>query len=131
MTIADKAVLVTGANRGIGRALVEEALNRGAERVYAAARRPFVHPDPRVIFTALDVTDAARIQKAANEIDSLDLLVHNAGVAIYDDLSDRAVLEQHLAVNLFGTFDVVRAFLPALARSQGAIVNNVSVNALA
>jgi NAD(P)-dependent dehydrogenase (short-subunit alcohol dehydrogenase family) len=48
MTIADKAVLVTGANRGIGRALLEEVLRRGASRVYAATRQPFTHPDGRV-----------------------------------------------------------------------------------
>ena len=64
MTMTDKAVLVTGANRGIGRALVEEALRRGARRVYAAARRPSVHPDARVTPLTLDVTDAAQIHSA-------------------------------------------------------------------
>jgi len=48
MSIADKAVLVTGANRGIGQALVEEALRRGARRVYAGAHQPLAHPDGRV-----------------------------------------------------------------------------------
>src|ERR1700724_3846353 len=131
MTIADKAVLVTGANRGIGRALVEEALRRGARRVYAAARRPSVHPDARVTPLTLDVTDAAQIQNAAREVDSLDILINNAGVALYDDLSDPSVLEQHLAVNLFGLYAVTQAFLPLLTRSAGAVVNNLSVNAMA
>ncbi|OBB96459.1 short-chain dehydrogenase [Mycobacterium sp. 852002-40037_SCH5390672] len=131
MTIAGKTVLVTGANRGIGRALVEEALRRDARRVYAGARRPVPHPDPRVTALSLDVTDAAQVEQAAREIESLDILINNAGVALYDDLSDRAVLQQHLAVNLFGTYDLTQALLPVLIRSRGAIVNNLSVNALA
>jgi NAD(P)-dependent dehydrogenase (short-subunit alcohol dehydrogenase family) len=131
MTIADKAVLVTGANRGIGQTLVEEALSRGARRVYAAARRPVVHPDARVTPLTLDVTDAAQIRQAVADVDALDILINNAGVALYDDLSDPSVLERHLAVNLFGTYNVTQAFLPLLARSEGAIVNNLSMNALA
>jgi NAD(P)-dependent dehydrogenase (short-subunit alcohol dehydrogenase family) len=131
MTIAGRAVLVTGANRGIGQALVEEALRRGAERVYAGTRQPLAHPDRRVTSLTLDVTSAAQIEAAAGRVGSLDLLINNAGIALYDDLSDRAVLEQHLAVNLFGTRAVTQAFLPLLARSRGAIVNNVSTMALA
>ena len=131
MTIADKTVLVTGANRGIGQALVEEALNRGAKRVYAGARQPLTHGDGRVTPLTLDVTNAAQIQGAVDEVDSLDILINNAGVALYDDLSDRAVLERHLAVNLFGAYGVTQAFLPLLTGSTGAIVNNLSANALA
>jgi NAD(P)-dependent dehydrogenase (short-subunit alcohol dehydrogenase family) len=131
MTIADKTVLVTGANRGIGQALVEEALNRGAKRVYAGARQPLTHGDGRVTPLTLDVTNAAQIQRAVDEVDSLDILINNAGVALYDDLSDRAVLERHLAVNLFGAYGVTQAFLPLLTGSKGAIVNNLSANALA
>jgi NAD(P)-dependent dehydrogenase (short-subunit alcohol dehydrogenase family) len=131
MTIADRAVLVTGANRGIGRALVEEALMRGAKRVYAGTRQPFAHPDKRVTRLALDVTDAAQTQAAVERVESLDILINNAGLALYDDLSDRAVLEQHLAVNLFGTYGVTQAFLPLLTRSQGAIVNVLSDTAFA
>ena len=131
MTIAYKTVLVTGANRGIGQALVEEALNRGAKRVYAGARQPVTHGDGRVTPLTLDVTNAAQIQRAVDEVDSLDILINNAGVALYDDLSDRAVLERHLAVNLFGAYGVTQAFLPLLTGSKGAIVNNLSANALA
>src|ERR1700736_6705388 len=131
MTIADRAVRVTGANRGIGQALVEEALRRGAKRVYAGTRQPLARLDGRVTPLTLDVTDAAQIQEAVERVESLDILINNAGVAVYDDLSDRATIEQHLAVNLFGAYGVTQAFLPLLARSRGAIVNNVSMMAFA
>jgi NAD(P)-dependent dehydrogenase (short-subunit alcohol dehydrogenase family) len=131
MTIAGKTVLVTGANRGIGRALVEEALARGAGRVYAGTRQPLAHPDARVTPLILDVTSAAQIEAAAGQVESLDILINNVGIFLFDDVTDRAALEQHLAVNLFGTWGVTQAFLPALTRSGGAIVNNVSLAALA
>jgi NAD(P)-dependent dehydrogenase (short-subunit alcohol dehydrogenase family) len=131
MKLADQKVLVTGANRGIGRALVEEALRRGVQRVYAATRQPFAHSDARVTPLTLDVTDEAQIQAAVKSVGSLDILINNAGVALYDDLTSRVVLEQHLAVNLFGTYGVTQAFMPLLLRSRGAIVNNVSMMALA
>jgi NAD(P)-dependent dehydrogenase (short-subunit alcohol dehydrogenase family) len=131
MSIADKTILVTGANRGIGQALVTEALNRDARRVYAGTRQRLAHPDPRVTPLTLDVTNPAHIQAAADQVESLDVLVNNAGIWLFDDLSDRAMLERHLAVNLFGTWGVTQAFLPMLIRSEGAIVNNVSLMALA
>jgi NAD(P)-dependent dehydrogenase (short-subunit alcohol dehydrogenase family) len=131
MNIAGKAVLVTGANRGIGQALVAEALSRGAKRVYAGTRQPLAHPGGRVTPLTLDVTSAAQIRAAADQVETLDVLINNAGIALYDDLSDRAVLERHLAVNLFGTYGVTQAFLPLLTRSRGAVVNNLSVNAFA
>jgi NAD(P)-dependent dehydrogenase (short-subunit alcohol dehydrogenase family) len=131
MTIADRAILVTGANRGIGQALVEEALRRGAKRVYAGTRQPLAHSDPRVTPLALDVTNAAQTQAAVERVESLDILINNAGLSLYEDLSDRAALEQHLAVNLFGTYGVTQAFLPLLTRSRGAIVNVLSLLALA
>jgi NAD(P)-dependent dehydrogenase (short-subunit alcohol dehydrogenase family) len=131
MTIADRAILVTGANRGIGQALVEEALRRGAKRVYAGTRQPLAHSDPRVTPLALDVTNATQTQAAVERVESLDILINNAGLSLYEDLSDRAALEQHLAVNLFGTYGVTQAFLPLLTRSRGAIVNVLSLLALA
>ncbi len=127
MSIGGRAVLVTGANRGIGQALVEEALRRGANRVYAGTRRPLGHPDGRVTPVTLDVTSGRDIQVAVESVETLDILINNAGISIFDDLSDRAVLDQHLAVNLFGTWGVTQAFLPLLTRSRGAIVNNVSL----
>jgi NAD(P)-dependent dehydrogenase (short-subunit alcohol dehydrogenase family) len=131
MKVAGKVVLVTGANRGLGRALVEDALRRGAKRVYAGTRQPFAHSDGRVTPVTLDVTSAAQIQEAVENVESLDILINNAAVALYDDLSDRAMIERHLAVNLFGPYGVTQAFLPLLARSRGAIVNVLSEVALA
>ena len=131
MNIENKTVLITGANRGIGRALVEEALRRGAKRVYAGTRRPFAHSDGRIRLLTLDVTNTAQIQDAVGSVETLDLLINNAGVDLHDDLSDRAGIERHLAVNLFGTYGVSQAFLPLVARSRGAMVNVLSLAAVA
>src|SRR5512144_1853981 len=96
MKIADKTILVTGANRGIGQALVEEALRRGAKRVYAGTRQPLTHSDGRVIPLTLDVTNAAQTEGAVKRVESLDILINNAGLGLYEDLSDRTALEAHL-----------------------------------
>ena len=131
MTIADKTVLVTGASRGIGRALAAEALARNARQVYAGTRRPLAHPDTRVTALTLDVTSPDQVQAAVRRVRSLDLLINNAGILLRDDLTDPAAIERHLAVNLFGTYAMTQAFLPVLSRSSGAIVNMLSVNSLA
>jgi NAD(P)-dependent dehydrogenase (short-subunit alcohol dehydrogenase family) len=131
MDIEQKTLLITGANRGIGRALVEEALSRGAKRIFAGTRGPLRHADRRVIPIGLDVTDATQIARAVGEIDTLDVLVNNAGVAIYDDLSKLEIIERHLDVNFLGLLRVTQAFLPLLKRSRGAIVNHLSLAALA
>jgi NAD(P)-dependent dehydrogenase (short-subunit alcohol dehydrogenase family) len=131
MKITDRTVLVTGANRGIGRALVDEALRRGAKQVFAGTRRPLSNSDGRVTPLTLDVTNSAQIQEAVEKVESLDVLVNNAALVLYDDLSGRAELEQSIAVNLFGTYGVTQAFLPLLMRSRGAIVNVLSLAAIA
>jgi NAD(P)-dependent dehydrogenase (short-subunit alcohol dehydrogenase family) len=131
MDVEDKTVFVTGANRGIGQALVTEALGRGAKRVYAGARQPLTHPDARVSALMLDVTDPAQVQAAADDGRSLDLLINNAGIMVPDDPFDPAVLDRHLAVNLHGSQAVTQAFLPALIRSRGAVINLLSCVALA
>ena len=132
MNIANKTVLITGANRGIGQALVDEALRLGAKRVYAGTRSGALqNTDPRVTPLTLDVTDLAQIQRGVDEVGTLDVLINNAGIAIYDDLNNLDVIEQHLAVNFLGMLKMTRAFLPLLRRSKGAIVNNLSLAALA
>ena len=78
-----------------------------------------------------DVTDPAQIQAALDRVDALDILINNAGVSVPDDLNDRSAFERHLAVNLYGTLDVTWACLPLLTRSRGAMVNVVSVGAVA
>jgi NAD(P)-dependent dehydrogenase (short-subunit alcohol dehydrogenase family) len=131
MKVANKTVLITGANRGIGRALVNEALKRGAKKVYAGTRSALENTDNRVMPLTLDVTNISQIQRAVDKVDTLDVLINNAGIAIYDDLSDLQMIEQHLAVNFLGMLKVTNAFLPLLKRSKGAVVNNLSLAALA
>jgi NAD(P)-dependent dehydrogenase (short-subunit alcohol dehydrogenase family) len=129
--VAKKSILITGANRGIGHALVLEALQRGAQRVYAGTRSGLDITDRRVVPVALDVTNDRQIEQAVRVTDNLDMLINNSGIAPHDDLSKLEVIEQALAVNFFGMYKVSRAFLPLLKRSHGALVNNLSLMALA
>ena len=129
--IKDKVVLITGANRGIGNALLEEALKRGAKRVFAGTRLPFKHPDKRVVPLLLDITIAEQIQAAVEKVESLDILINNAGINLFGDLNDRDKIEQQLKVNFFGTYSMSQTFLPLLARTNGAMVNNLSLLSLA
>ena len=131
MTIEGKTVLITGANRGLGQALVDEALRRGAERVYAASRQLIAHSDDRVTPVIMDVTDWAQIQRAVESVESLDILINNAGLSLPDDLSSRAAFEQHFDVNVYGPLMVTQALLPSLTESTGRIVNVVSIGAFA
>jgi len=109
MELANKSILITGANRGIGKALVTEALRRGATRVFAGTRATLEHANMRVTPGTLDVTNAAQIHRAVREVDALDVLINNAGLALYDDLSGLDAIEQRLAVNFFGTLNVTRS----------------------
>ncbi len=131
MNMAERTILITGASRGIGRALVDEALSRGVKRVYAGTRGSLPHADARVTPVTLDVTRTEDIQRAVAAISSLDILINNAGIAPYDDLSNPAILERTFAVNLFGVLNVTHAFLPLLKRSRGIVVNHLSMVALA
>src|SRR5262249_42002810 len=97
--------------------------------VYAGTRGALRQPDKRVTPLTLDVTSDSQIQRAAEQIDALDVVINNAGIALYDDLTKLDIIEQELAVNLFGSLKVSRAFLPLLKRSGGAIVNTLSLAA--
>jgi NAD(P)-dependent dehydrogenase (short-subunit alcohol dehydrogenase family) len=129
--LQNKSVLVTGANRGIGAWLVEEALERGASRVYAASRQPLNHLDDRVVSVALEITDAEQVAALAASVETLDVLVNNAGIALYDDLSDPEAISAQFKVNVFGPLAVTTALLPQLSKAHGDVVNNLSLNALA
>ena len=131
VNIAEKTVLITGANRGIGRALVLEALRRGVKKVFAGSRGPLDISDARVKPLTLDITNGAQIEHAVCEVGSLDVLVNNAGIALYDDLSKDDTIGQQLEVNFFGPLHLIRAVLPALKKSRGAILNNLSMAAIA
>jgi len=131
MNVTNRTVLITGANRGISRALVNEALKRGAKRVFPASRVPLQIADERVTTLTLDVTNASQIQHAVDQVGALDVLINNAGIAAYDDLSNPAVVEQHLAANFLGPLKVTNAFVPLLKHSRGTVVNNLSLAALA
>src|SRR5215470_1808976 len=131
MKIAGSVALVTGANRGLGRAYARELIARGAARVYGAARNPAAVTDPRVTPIALDITDAQRAAEVAAQCGDVTLLVNNAGVLAYSTFIGAPNLEAarlEMETNYFGTLRMCRAFAPALAANGGgAIVNMLSV----
>lgn len=131
-TLQGRTVLVTGAGRGLGAALVQEALDRGAALVYAAARTPVEHPDDRVVPLALDLTEPDSIEAAAAAVPTLDLLVHNAGRgALGDDLTDQDLLVEHLTVNVLGPMSLTDQLVPTLAKTRGRVVTIGSIAAIA
>ena len=131
MKIAGSVALVTGANRGLGRAYTRELISRGAAKVYGAARQPGQVIDPGVIPIALDITDAQRVGEVAAVCADVSLLVNNAGVmkaSTFIDAPSLAAARAEMETNYFGTLSVCRAFAPVLAANGGgAIVNMLSV----
>ncbi|MEV0902549.1 SDR family NAD(P)-dependent oxidoreductase [Actinoplanes sp. NPDC049802] len=126
MEINAGTALVTGANRGLGRALVDALLERGADRVYAAARDPrTVRAHDRITAVALDVTDRASIDKLAATASDVGLLINNAGAAAFAPAldADPDGVSREFAVNFTGLYDMIRAFTPALITNKGALVN--------
>jgi NAD(P)-dependent dehydrogenase (short-subunit alcohol dehydrogenase family) len=131
MKIAGTIALVTGANRGLGRAYVEALLAAGAARVYAGARDPASIGDPRVTPVRLDVTRADEVAAAAALCRDVTLLINNAGIMLMTpmlaDGSDEA-MRREMEVNVFGTLAMIRAFAPVLAANGGgAIADMLSV----
>jgi NAD(P)-dependent dehydrogenase (short-subunit alcohol dehydrogenase family) len=135
MKINGKTALVTGANRGIGFAIVNALLKSGVNKVYAAARDISKLPDfedVRVEPLQLDITDAAQIDQAVKSASDIDLLINNAGVAAFTSLltGPRDALLQDMRTNYVGTLDMIRSFVPVLEnRKGGAIVNVASIAA--
>jgi NAD(P)-dependent dehydrogenase (short-subunit alcohol dehydrogenase family) len=131
MKISGSVALVTGANRGLGRAYARELVKRDAAKVYGAARNPAAVTDPGVTPIALDITDPGRVAQVAAQCADVTLLVNNAGVLKYSTFIGAPNLDAaraEMEVNYFGTLSMCRAFAPVLARGGGgAIVNMLSV----
>ncbi|SFF51462.1 Short-chain dehydrogenase [Actinacidiphila alni] len=128
MDIHGATALVTGANRGIGRALAAELRRRGA-KVYATARRPEAIDLDGVETLALDITDPAAVAAAARTAHDVDLLVNNAGIGGGLLLGDLAAVRATLEVNLWGTLSMARAFAPVLAANGGGAMLNIASSA--
>jgi NAD(P)-dependent dehydrogenase (short-subunit alcohol dehydrogenase family) len=128
--IQGTTALVTGANRGIGKAFTDALLERGAARVYAAARDVATITDPRVVPIQLDVTDFDRVAAVARELDDVELVVNNAGVG-HTGFPLEASLENaraQLETNYLSLIASIQAFAPVLARNGGgAFINMLSV----
>lgn len=136
-TIKGTVALVTGANRGLGRALTEALLNRGAKKVYAAARdlRTFQDlSDDRVVRLRLDVTDAEQVRSAVEAASDVEIVFSNAGLALGTAIVGSSVLDQakrEMEVNYFGPLRLLQSVAPTLARSGGgAFVTIASVAGL-
>jgi NAD(P)-dependent dehydrogenase (short-subunit alcohol dehydrogenase family) len=139
MKITNSVALVTGANRGIGRAFVEALLERGAARIYATARDvaaldPVLRLDRgRIHALPLDVTRPEQVAAAAQAARDVNLLINNAAVATIAGLSDTPMdaIREQMEINFFGLLNVTNAFIPALEQRRGAVVNMLTLVAMA
>ncbi len=125
--IKGASVLVTGGNRGLGRAIVNELLARGAAKVYSASRTLQTTDDPRIVPVELDVTDLESIRQAVNVAADVSIVVNNAGLVSGARILDENIdgIRVDLETNLFGTLNVARAFAPVLAQHQRSALLNV------
>src|SRR2546422_9712557 len=129
--IEGAVALVTGANRGIGRALTEALLTRGVRKVYATARNPEALRalrDERLVSLRLDVTDVDQIRAAGEAASDVELVFNNAGVALARGIADSTVLDQarrEMEVNYFGPLQLLQRLAPSLARNGGGAVVNI------
>jgi NAD(P)-dependent dehydrogenase (short-subunit alcohol dehydrogenase family) len=131
MKIGGSVALVTGANRGLGRAYARELVSQGAAKVYGAARDPAEVTEPGVIPVALDITDPDRIAEVARKCADVSLLVNNAGVMRASTFTSAPILDAaraEMETNYFGTLSMCRAFASVLAANGGgAVVNMLSI----
>ena len=126
--ITGKTALVTGANRGLGRAFAEALLEAGASKVYAAARDPSAVSDPRLARIRLDVTSSHDVAAAAAACGDVEILINNAGAMLSTAvLSENSVdaLRREMEVNVFGMLAMAKAFAPVLGRNGGGVIVNM------
>ena len=128
VNVHQSTAVVTGGQRGLGKALVDELIKRGAFQVYATARQPKASNDPRVVSVALDVTSAKSIDALAETASDAMIVFNNAGISggrpslLESEFRDiRAVFE----TNYFGALRVARAFAPVLARNGGGALVDI------
>jgi NAD(P)-dependent dehydrogenase (short-subunit alcohol dehydrogenase family) len=128
VNINGSTVVVTGGQRGLGKAIVDEFLRRGAAKVYATARTPKPSDDPRVVSVALDVTQADSVAALAMTASDADIVVNNAGVLGAAQLltSDIDEVREVFETNYFGALRVAQAFAPVLAQNGGGALVDIS-----
>jgi NAD(P)-dependent dehydrogenase (short-subunit alcohol dehydrogenase family) len=131
MNIENAVVLVTGANRGIGLAFARAALERGARKVYAGSRDPAKVTLAGVEAVRLDVTDDDQVRQAAARCNDVQILINNAGIAVFGGVVAEGSIESaraQLETNYFGLLRMSREFASVLAgNGGGAIVNVLSI----
>jgi NAD(P)-dependent dehydrogenase (short-subunit alcohol dehydrogenase family) len=129
MRTQGSVVFISGANRGLGLAFAQEALKRGAKKVYAGVRNPTDANTPGIAQLTLDVTDRASIAAAAAQCGDTTLLVNNAGLGrLTSSTLDSAMIDvarEVFETNYYGTIRVSQEFAPILARNGGGAVINV------
>lgn len=128
MEIKGCTALVTGANRGLGKAYVEALLAGGAAKVYAGARDPATISDPRVTPIALDITAVQQVELAASTCLDVNLLINNAGAMLATPIFGKgaeAALRREMEVNVFGMLAMARAFAPVLGGNGGGVLVNM------
>ncbi|CAN5456875.1 SDR family oxidoreductase [soil metagenome] len=126
-TIAGSTALVTGGQRGLGKAIVDELLERGAAKVYATARTPKPSDDPRIVPLPLEVTDAASVAALAASAGDVSIVVNNAGATGGPSLStsELAEIREVFEINFFGALRIVQAFAPVLANNGGGALIDI------
>ncbi|WP_433011700.1 SDR family oxidoreductase [Kribbella sp. CA-294648] len=125
-TLEGAVVLVTGGNRGIGKAIVDDLLTRGVRKIYATARTPQPSTDPRVVTLPLEVTDPASIEALVAAAPDVTVLINNAGSVSPDTYLDVPLeaIREVFEINFFGPLNLTRAFVPVIERNGGGHILN-------
>jgi len=134
MKLDNKNIIVTGANRGIGAAIVRELLKHKVGKIYAAARKTENLPDfgdKRVVPLALDITNVKQVAAAADKAKDVQIVINNAGTAHFGTTLDNSLeaVAADMNTNYFGTLSVMRAFVPVLVKNGQGLIANVSSGA--